>query len=195
MWINKDHCRSILIDKDQFYSIKINADQFHSTNDKGRPAMIFIEPHFGSTPKIWSLLIGIGNWSSMSWYFLSHSHKIGYYKCSPIWDPLRILSCTTPEKLSFGMTPTIALHMNLFYRNKHPTVLPHTCEVCHKSFAQRYLLKRHARTHSAERQFYCDECGKAFIQPSALTTHIKVCKPVNITKCPIKKQYIFSKHY
>ena len=93
MWLNKDHCWSILINKDQFSSTKINVDQCRSMPigidshwsllrridlyweeliliDRQWLAMIFIEPHldqFLKSDLYWSALIGIRDWSGMSW--------------------------------------------------------------------------------------------------------------------------------
>ena len=50
MWINKGHCRSMLINYDQFYSIKINVDQCQSLSIiAGSEA---VEPNFESISKI-----------------------------------------------------------------------------------------------------------------------------------------------
>ena len=46
-----------------------------------------------------------------------------------------------------------------------------TCLICGKLWLSPSLLKRHMRSHTGERPFNCDFCGKAFSIKSTLTTH------------------------
>ncbi|KAJ9576909.1 hypothetical protein L9F63_006527 [Diploptera punctata] len=48
----------------------------------------------------------------------------------------------------------------------------HRCEVCKKSFAEKF--KRHLRSHTGERPFTCDLCKKSFTQKSNLTKHKRI---------------------
>lgn len=55
---------------------------------------------------------------------------------------------------------------------KKKTREPLHCEVCYKSFALPYSLKKHFRTHSGERPYLCTECGARFSQSGGLRNHI-----------------------
>ncbi|KAI9224617.1 hypothetical protein BC828DRAFT_330704, partial [Blastocladiella britannica] len=54
----------------------------------------------------------------------------------------------------------------------------HTCSTCGVSFARQHDMRRHARTHAAERgeldaSFACTICGRAFTRADALRRHGK----------------------
>ena len=66
-----------------------------------------------------------------------------------------------------------------YCRKKHPTV-EHPCQICGKKFPHRWQLVKHEKTHTGERNYFCNECGKGFAQIGGLSTHIKVCKYVNM---------------
>ena len=47
------------------------------------------------------------------------------------------------------------------------------CYVCDKSYADRYSLRYHLRTHGIGRQIRCEYCNKSFSKPSRLEAHIR----------------------
>lgn len=48
------------------------------------------------------------------------------------------------------------------------------CDVCGRSFKQRYEMRIHRRTHTGERPFSCEVCGKSFMRSSGLTVHMRI---------------------
>ena len=46
-----------------------------------------------------------------------------------------------------------------------------TCQLCHKGFSRKDLLKTHKVVHTGERPFKCQICRKGFSQRSNLNTH------------------------
>ena len=51
--------------------------------------------------------------------------------------------------------------------------LPLSCPQCPKTFASTWHLKRHVQTHSKEKRFKCDLCGKFFSRNDNLKSHQK----------------------
>jgi len=51
--------------------------------------------------------------------------------------------------------------------------LPLNCPQCPKTFASTWHLKRHVQTHSKEKRFKCDLCGKFFSRNDNLKSHQK----------------------
>ena len=45
------------------------------------------------------------------------------------------------------------------------------CTVCEKTFQNKWLLKRHMKIHSGEKNYACNVCGKKFREKSDLKTH------------------------
>ena len=50
---------------------------------------------------------------------------------------------------------------------------PLNCPQCPKTFASTWHLKRHVQTHSKEKRFKCDLCGKFFSRNDNLKSHQK----------------------
>ena len=47
------------------------------------------------------------------------------------------------------------------------------CYICDKTYADRYSLRYHLRTHGIGRQIRCEYCNKSFSKPSRLEAHIR----------------------
>lgn len=58
--------------------------------------------------------------------------------------------------------------------NKVKTKPKHICKFCSKEFSSKYLLERHTKVHTNEKNFVCTLCSKSFNQKNALDAHIKV---------------------
>ena len=52
-----------------------------------------------------------------------------------------------------------------------PDERPFECEDCQKRFKTMGALQVHVLTHATERNFKCDLCPQAFLQPSGLKSH------------------------
>ncbi|KIO31555.1 hypothetical protein M407DRAFT_67804, partial [Tulasnella calospora MUT 4182] len=48
---------------------------------------------------------------------------------------------------------------------------PHVCPLCQLAFARAHDLKRHGATHTGEKKFKCNACGKAYGRKDALKRH------------------------
>ncbi|XP_065558006.1 zinc finger protein 543-like [Artemia franciscana] len=74
------------------------------------------------------------------------------------------------------------------------------CELCGKAFTSNYVLKKHLKYHSGEREFTCSTCGKGFIAESALRAHETCHDPLSLTHmcnlCPkgFRSLEILDKH-
>ena len=55
----------------------------------------------------------------------------------------------------------------------HSDDTPHKCNVCFKSFKQKYYLTVHLGVHTGERPHVCSLCSKSFSLKGNLSTHIK----------------------
>ncbi|VDK36769.1 unnamed protein product [Taenia asiatica] len=56
--------------------------------------------------------------------------------------------------------------------NDAPVQKGHTCDVCHKAFADRSLLSKHKIAH-AEAKHVCNTCGRAFVREDKLRRHFR----------------------
>ncbi|XP_074075049.1 histone-lysine N-methyltransferase PRDM9 [Macrotis lagotis] len=57
------------------------------------------------------------------------------------------------------------------HRWTHSGEKPYMCEECGRGFAQKSYLTRHRQTHSGEKPYMCEECGRRFTQRSSLKIH------------------------
>ena len=53
-------------------------------------------------------------------------------------------------------------------------VISFQCEQCGKSFLEKSALKRHIKTHTTEKAVKCNVCGKSISNKGALKNHVKI---------------------
>ena len=55
------------------------------------------------------------------------------------------------------------------YRFKH-----YSCDICHKPFESKLLCLEHRTSHTGDKLFYCEECGKGFGFLSSYKYHVRI---------------------
>ena len=70
-----------------------------------------------------------------------------------------------------------------------PTLDPALCEICSKTFANRYILRAHMKNHD-EKTDICDICSKAFSNKHVLKAHI-LTHTQEKTQCQICLESVF----
>ncbi len=53
---------------------------------------------------------------------------------------------------------------------------PYKCNMCSKDFTDPGAWRRHLQTHSGEKKFQCEYCGKYLSRRDKVTRHQKICK-------------------
>ena len=79
--------------------------------------------------------------------------------------------------------------LNIKDENSKPTLDSFLCEICSKTFANKHILKIHAKLHD-EKTDICDVCSKAFSNKHVLKAHISTHKQEK-TQCQTCFEFVF----
>uniref|UniRef100_A0A452FQI5 Zinc finger protein 677 n=1 Tax=Capra hircus TaxID=9925 RepID=A0A452FQI5_CAPHI len=71
------------------------------------------------------------------------------------------------------------------HRRTHTEEKSYNCNDCGKAFSKSSNLRNHKRIHSGQKPYKCNVCGKAFNQGSNLTTHQRVHTGEKPYKCDV----------
>ncbi|XP_077288851.1 uncharacterized protein LOC143913121 [Arctopsyche grandis] len=78
------------------------------------------------------------------------------------------------------------VHLNVGTNMRSCTVeKPYKCDICLKSFDQKYPLIVHMRSHTGEKPYKCNICSKSFAAKSSLGVHMKLHMGEKLYKCDI----------
>lgn len=116
----------------------------------------------------------------------------------------KMFKCKTCEK-EFASYPTLRRHKRAAHGNlpicavcgkivktnmanhmrTHTKEKPYHCNTCGRNFAAWGTLKDHERTHTNERPHKCEHCGKGFTQRTAMRVHMRLHTGEKPYKCNI----------
>lgn len=109
----------------------------------------------------------------------SFGHKYTLEQHQAVHTDERKFKCTICS-FSTKYNSHLAAHRRVHEGNVHRC----TFEGCQYWSAKFTLLKAHLRAHNGEKNFKCDQCGKAFVEAGQLRRHIKTHSGTKPFNCP-----------
>ena len=77
----------------------------------------------------------------------------------------------------------LSINAKVLHENSNNDIKPNRCSQCEYSASLAYNLRRHLKTHGAEKSHKCNQCNYASYQAGNLKTHLKTHNGEKLYKC------------